>query len=219
MTQKHSLKSLKNCKIRGNVMKKSKIENKEIKTQPNEYTLKFNSFPSGRYELHSIPTPEEEKRNKKIGQLLTRKFLILKNKEKLCNLASGFVLGCLALAISTFVFIGSMFYKAYDFSKTDDFKSAKDTKISQINKDYESGKITDEQYKGAQEYVHGVNFMIDTMLQSDSKQKRDYNALNIAGTVSSSATIAAGLAALGCGIASKRCDKKAEKIDKEMGNV
>ena len=200
-------------------MKKSKIEEKKIKTEPTEYTIKFNSFPNGRYELHSIPTPEEEKRNKKIGQLLTRKFLLLKKKDKLYNLAKGFFMGCFALAISTFVFIGSMLYKAYDFSKTDDFKSVKDTKISQINKDYKDGKISDEQYKGAQEYVHGVNFMIDTMLQSNSKQKRDYNTFNIAGTVSSSATIAAFFAALGCGIASKHCSKKAEKIDDEMKRI
>jgi len=200
-------------------MKKSKIEEKKIKTEPTEYTIKFNSFPNGRYELHSIPTPEEEKRNKKIGQLLTRKFLLLKKKDKLYNLATGFFMGCFALAISTFVFIGSMLYKAYEFSKTDDFKTAQDIKVSQIKKDFEDGKITSEQYKTAVDLVYGPNFMIDTMLEGESKEKRDYNKLNVAGTASSILTIASGATALGIGIASKRCNKKAEKIDNEMKRI
>jgi len=200
-------------------MKKSKIEEKKIKTEPTEYTIKFNSFPNGRYELHSIPTPEEEKRNKKIGQLLTRKFLLLKKKDKLYNLATGFAMGFFAFAIGTFVLIGSMFYKAYEFSKTDDFKSVKDTKISELTKDLENGKLTNEQFKTAIDYVHGPNYMIDVMLESDSKEKKDYDKLNVAGTASSILTIAGGVVALGTGLSSKGCGKKAEKIDDEISKV
>ena len=200
-------------------MKKSKIEKKKFDTQPREYKVEFNKLSGGRVEIKAAPTPEEEKRNKKIGQLLTRKFLLLKKKNKLYNLAKGFFMGCFALAISTFVFIGGMLYKAYEFSKTDDFKTAQDTKISELTKDLENGKITNEQFKTAIDYVHGPNYMIDVMLESDSKEKKDYDKLNVAGTASSILSIASGVAALGTGLACKGCGKKAEKLDEEMKRV
>ena len=195
------------------------MKKQNLKENEKEYAIKFDESISGRIEVKAAPTPEEEKRKKKIGQLAVRKFLILKKKEKLYHLASGFVMGCFAFAIATFVFIGSMFYKAYEFSKTDDFKTAQDTKISELTKDLENGKLTNEQFKTAIDYVHGPNYMIDVMLESDSKEKKDYDKLNVAGTASSILSIASGVAALGTGLSSKGCGKKAKKLDDEMKRV
>lgn len=195
------------------------MKKQNLKENEKEYAIKFDESISGRIEVKAAPTPEEEKRKKKIGQLLTRKFLLLKKKNKLYNLAKGFFMGCFALAISTFVFIGGMLYKAYEFSKTDDFKTAQGTKISELTKDFENGKITNKQFKTAIDYVHDPNYMIDVMLESDSKEKKDYDKLNVAGTASSILSIASGVAALGTRLSSKGCGKKAKKLDDEMKRV
>lgn len=197
-------------------MKKNLKEHKFEKENEKEYSIKFTELSRGKVELKAGPTPEEEKRKKKIGQLVVRKTLILKKKDKLYNLATGFAIGCFAFVLSTFVFIGSMLYKAYAFSKTDEFKKAQDAKSADVIKDYESGKINEEQYNNANSYLNGPNFMIDTMLEGNSKEKKDYNKFNVAGTASSILTIASGAAALGFGIACSTYNKKADKVDDKM---